>query len=572
MEIFFTMVRSNPNIEGLEIMGFQYLLSAYADDATFILKNTNSVKEIFKTFDTFSEFSGLKANRAKCEIAGIGVKNGAEIALLDLKCINLNNDSIRILGVHFSYNSEIFEERNFQEIVNLIESVLATWRWRNLTLLGKISVFKSLAFSKIIFISYLSNVQNSILSQIEKLQKEFIWSGKNPKIKHSTLIADYEQGGLKDIDVKAKIKSLQLSWVRRLYSQNFHPWKNIPLKLIESTFHQNIFFPNAKITPPSIMPQFYKQIFSSWGILSQDPITPVSILNQSVWYNSFIQIDNTPIKKLFPFELFIFNLYEDGVLVPWNSFKNKYDLQPNNFFKWRQIISAIPMRWKACITGNPHEHVLTPPVQHILDLTRPIPLEKLTSKYLYMLFIRKISKPPTSQTLIENAIGDSNINWPSVYSSGRKTTIDTYGRMFHYKCSQNILFLNKALFRMRISNTTLCSYCKSADETILHLFFECNKIKTLWNELINAYPHIPLPQLSPRSAFLGPDQVEDTLVNQLHLIFRIVIYRQREAGFCNLLYIKAKIKSISKLEENITYLNPHAKAKNMQKWARINNL
>ena len=188
-----------------------------------------------------------------------------------------------------------------------------------------------------------------------------------------------------------------------------------------------------------------------------------------------------------------------------------------------------------------------------------------------MLFIRKISKPPTSQTLIENAIGDSNINWPSVYSSGRKTTIDTYGRMFHYKCSQNILFLNKALFRMRISNTTLCSYCKSADETILHLFSECSKIKTLWNELINAYPHIPLPQLSPRSAFLGPYQVKDMLVNQLHLIFRIVIYRQREAGFCNLLYIKAKIKSISTLEENITYLNPHAKAKNIQKWARINN-
>jgi hypothetical protein len=74
-----------------------------------------------------------------------------------------------------------------------------------------------------IFISYLSNVQNSILSQIEKLQKEFIWSGKNPKIKHSTLIADYEQGGLKDIDVKAKIKSLQLSWVRRLYSQKTSP-------------------------------------------------------------------------------------------------------------------------------------------------------------------------------------------------------------------------------------------------------------------------------------------------------------------------------------------------------------
>ena len=114
------------------------------------LKKKNSITEIFKTFDTFSEFSGLKANRSKCEIAGIGVKNRAEVALLDLKCINLLTDAVRILGVHLSYNSEIYKEENFQETVNNIESVLATWRWRNLTLLGKISIFKSLAFSKII--------------------------------------------------------------------------------------------------------------------------------------------------------------------------------------------------------------------------------------------------------------------------------------------------------------------------------------------------------------------------------------------------------------------------------------
>ena len=136
------------------------------------------------------------------------------------------------------------------------------------------------------------------------LQKEFIWSGKTAKIKHSTLVYDYEQGGLKDIDVKTKIKSLQLSWVRRLYSQNYHPWKHIPLKLIQISFQQNIFYPNSKVTPPILMPQFYKQIIANWSILTQDLVTVVSILNQSVWFNCFILIDTAPIKKLFPFELF----------------------------------------------------------------------------------------------------------------------------------------------------------------------------------------------------------------------------------------------------------------------------
>ena len=42
----------------------------------------------------FSKYSGLKINKSKCEIAGIGVKNGVKIALLGAKCIDLNTQHI----------------------------------------------------------------------------------------------------------------------------------------------------------------------------------------------------------------------------------------------------------------------------------------------------------------------------------------------------------------------------------------------------------------------------------------------------------------------------------------------
>ena len=38
MEVFFTMVRTNPNIKGLNIFDFKYLLTSYADDTTFLSK------------------------------------------------------------------------------------------------------------------------------------------------------------------------------------------------------------------------------------------------------------------------------------------------------------------------------------------------------------------------------------------------------------------------------------------------------------------------------------------------------------------------------------------------------
>ena len=46
------------------------------------------------------------------------------------------------------------------------------------------------------------------------IQRDFIWEDKKTKVKHNTFIAEYLDGGLKDIDIKAKIESLHLSWLK----------------------------------------------------------------------------------------------------------------------------------------------------------------------------------------------------------------------------------------------------------------------------------------------------------------------------------------------------------------------
>ena len=147
MEIFYTMIRSNPNIEGLKILDFKYTLTSYADVTTFFLKNEKSAQQVFATCSKISNYSGLNVNRSKCELAGIGVKRGVQTALQGVNNIDLKSAAIKILGVYFTYNSLIFREKNFFETIEQIENVLAVWRWRNLTLSGKITVFKSIAFS-----------------------------------------------------------------------------------------------------------------------------------------------------------------------------------------------------------------------------------------------------------------------------------------------------------------------------------------------------------------------------------------------------------------------------------------
>ena len=111
--------------------------------------------------------------------------------------------------------------------------------------------------------------------------------------------------------------------------------------------------------------------------------------------------------------------------------------------------------------------------QHLLTLTREIPLEKLTSKYIYTMKIMKIKDTPTSQVNIETQIQENNLSWETLYTFGRTCTIDSYTRSFDFKCTHNILFLNKMLFKWKKVASPLCSFCKQEDENILHLFSKC---------------------------------------------------------------------------------------------------
>ena len=59
------------------------------------------------------------------------------------------------------------------------------------------------------------------------------------------------------------------------------------------------------------------------------------------------------------------------------------------------------------------------------------------------------------------------------------TTINTKHCSFQYKTLNNLLYLNKILFKFDKVNSPLCSFCKSAEETIIHLCSEC-----LWAQYI----------------------------------------------------------------------------------------
>ena len=74
----------------------------------------------------------------------------------------------------------------------------------------------------------MKTIPSSIIQELNKIQKEFIWKTRNPKIKHGTLCKNYENGGLKTVDIMYEVVSLKCSWIKRLHGNNSHNSKVIP--------------------------------------------------------------------------------------------------------------------------------------------------------------------------------------------------------------------------------------------------------------------------------------------------------------------------------------------------------
>ena len=108
-----------------------------------------------------------------CEVASTGVKKGIKVALCKMKNINLKK-TVNILGVHYSYNKKLENEKNFKNHIQKIAAVLKIWRVRNLTFEGKIIIFKKLTISKIMHLASVVVLPNSTITQLNKIHKEFI--------------------------------------------------------------------------------------------------------------------------------------------------------------------------------------------------------------------------------------------------------------------------------------------------------------------------------------------------------------------------------------------------------------
>ena len=290
--------QNDHNIKGITLYNIEIKNTAFADDATFMMDGSqNTFTNLINKIDKFGQISGLKLNSNKSVMLRSGSLKKSDQTFNTKKKFKWTSESADTLGITFSNNKQLYHDLNLVPKINDFCNCLNRWKKHNLSLIGKITVIKTFALPKLIYpLTVLETPSEEIINLINKSMFQFLWENKPDKISRQTIIQDYENGGLKMIDLNYFIKSIKAGWVKRITDiNNKGDWKKIYLTQLEKIGGKLIFECNINIKDLNksfkINSMFLLHILKAWCSLNYDENIN-NIKNEIIWNNSYIKNNN----------------------------------------------------------------------------------------------------------------------------------------------------------------------------------------------------------------------------------------------------------------------------------------
>ena len=199
----------------------------------------------------------------------------------------------------------------------------------------------------------------------------------------------------------------------------------------------------------------------------------------------------------------------------------------------------------------------------------------MDTKTFYEAHVSDLHETPTAQLRYNEMLHDSELMWNKIYSLPFQVALDTYTRDFQYKILNRILFTDSKLFKLKLVESPLCSFCDKNEETLEHLFVFCEHSKAFWKE-ISSWLHEcgieTLPDLTDQiNIMFGLFDIDNhfMLLNHIMLIAKHTILLCRQKSFTpSFIIFLAHLKKICRIEKYLAKekekLNLH-----LMKWQKL---
>ena len=239
--------------------------------------------------EEFHQISGLKINVDKTKVIKFEAdRDSRNILCPDLKLIWTNK--FTSLGIYYNIDQlENITELNIEPKITEIEKLIRIWQSRNLTLVGKITLIKSIFISKFIHILLsLPSPRECLFIKIDSLFVKFLWNGKPPKFSKKILEKQIIDGGLQYPNIRYVDASMKISWYKRLY-KTCEGWASYPYAhgMDQIYIYGDLYLQNLL---NKVNNQFWKDTIKSLLLLYNKNTFhgTEAMLATPLWYNSKI--------------------------------------------------------------------------------------------------------------------------------------------------------------------------------------------------------------------------------------------------------------------------------------------
>ena len=435
----------------------------------------NYINDIYK-----QKVSGLKLNLSKCEGLWLG-KDKARQHQCTLFGIRWPNQ-VRCLGVYVGYSQERNIEMNWNSKINKVESILESWRKRDLSLFGRIQILKTFALSQFVLPATLLVVPPDKIKQIESILYKFLWRGKD-KVKRTKVIRRLKHGGLNMVDVKSIFMSFKAAWITKFLDSdpNVHGWAQIAHYYLKPFLTCNdalVFNFDDKIDFPDLnhLSSFYRDVFVSFNkafVKDKDAFVD-GIQNECLWGNRFV-VKRERGKNMV---LFLRNWIRSGVnkISDLHFVDGKLDLMRMYdiiVFKSNILTELLTMR-EALL---PYQEYLRN-IDRVQDVQEPQQFKPKKSRDFYLLFRQMLTKDsPIVTNYLKGYCNKDDCTFVFIKKIVQEKEIKL--KEFNYKLLYGILPCNKNLMKWKLKLNNECDVCQQ-QQSIKHLLWECVYVKPLW--------------------------------------------------------------------------------------------
>ncbi|CAL1413844.1 unnamed protein product [Linum trigynum] len=202
----------------------------YADDAIlFCEANESEVRNILAALVCFQPITGLQINLEKTKIFPVG------------KVSNIDR-LVEIFGCDWAFLPTIYlgmplgcqspPTSHWNNVLSRTQTKLEGWKGKFLSLGGRVVLINAVLASQCTFMSSLFLMPKSVINSLEKIQRDFLWSGTHDKERLHLVSWNFckttkIRGGLGICDLELHNQALLFKWHWRFASERSVCWREI---------------------------------------------------------------------------------------------------------------------------------------------------------------------------------------------------------------------------------------------------------------------------------------------------------------------------------------------------------